>query len=45
MTYDDNIEEDENKKKRFLKDIRYDVGKGDRTSARYRTIKRIMCQR
>ena len=41
ITYD-NIEEDENKIKRFLKDIRYDVGKGDKKSARYRTIKRIM---
>ena len=29
------------KLKRFLKDIRYDVGKGDKKSARYRTIKRI----
>ena len=36
------IEEDENKIKWFLKDIRYDVGKGDKKSARYRTIKRIM---
>ena len=26
----------------FLKDIRYDLGKGDKKSARYRTIKRIM---
>ena len=42
VTYDDNIEEDENKIKRFLKDIRYDVGKRDKKSARYRTIKRIM---
>ena len=42
MTYDDNIEEDENKIIRFLKDIRYDVGKGDKKSARYRKIKRIM---
>ena len=42
VTYDDNIEEDEIKIKRFLKDIRYDVGKGDKKSARYRTIKRIM---
>ena len=41
VTYD-NIEEDENKIKRFLKDIRYDVGKGDKKSARYRTKKRIM---
>ena len=40
------VEEDENKIKRLLKDIRYDLGKGDkksaRKSARYRTIKRIM---
>ena len=36
------IEEDENKIKRFLKDIRYDLGKGDKKSARYRTINRIM---
>ena len=36
------IEEDENKVKRFLKDIRYDLGKGVKKSARYRTIKRIM---
>ena len=42
VTYDDKIEEDENKIKRFLKDIRYDLGKGDKKSARYRTIKRIM---
>ena len=41
VLYDD-IEEDENKIKRFLKDIRYDVGKRDKKSARYRTIKRIM---
>ena len=34
--------EDENKIKRFLKDIRYDLGKGDKKSARYRTIKRII---
>ena len=30
------------KLKGFLKDIRYDVGKGDKKTARYRTIKRIM---
>ena len=36
------IEEDENKIKGFLKDIRYDLGKGDKKSARYRTIKRII---
>ena len=42
VTYDDNIEEDENKIKKFLKDIRFDLGKGDKKSARYRTIERIM---
>ena len=42
VTYDDKIKEDENKIKKFLKDIRYDLGKGDKKSARYRTIKRIM---
>ena len=41
-SYDDKVEEDENKIKRFLKDIRYDLGKGDKKSARYRTIKRII---
>ena len=41
VTYDDKVEEDENKIKRFLKDIRYDLGKGYKKSARYRTIKRI----
>ena len=38
----DEIEADENIIKRFLKDIRYDVGKGDNKNARYRKIKRIM---
>ena len=33
------IVEDENKIKRFLLDIRYDLGKGDKRSSRYRTIK------
>ena len=42
VTYDDKVEEDESKIKRFLKDIRYDLGKGDKKSARYRTIKRMM---
>ena len=41
ITYD-NVEEDENKIERFLKDIGYDLVKGDKKSARYRTIKRIM---
>ena len=36
------IEEVENKIKKFLKDIRYDLGKRIKKSARYRTIKRIM---
>ena len=42
LTYDDKVEEDENKIKRLLKDIRNDLGKGDKKSARYRIIKRIM---
>ena len=42
VTYDDNIEEDENKIKRFLKDIGYDLGKGDKKSVRYRAIKGII---
>ena len=42
VRYDDNIEEDENNIKRFLLDIRYDLGKGDRKSSRYRTKKRIL---
>ena len=41
ITYD-NVEEDENKIKKFLKDIGYDLGKGDKKSARYRAIKRII---
>ena len=36
------IEEDENKIKRFLFGIGYDLGKGDKKSARYRVIKRII---
>ena len=36
------IEEDENKIKRFLLDIRYELGKGDKKSSRYGTIKRIL---
>ena len=42
LTYDDNIVKDENKIKKILKDIRFDVGKGDKKSVRYRTVKRIM---
>ena len=42
VTYDDKIEEDENKIKRFLFDIGYDIGKGDKRSSRYGTIKRIL---
>ena len=41
VIYDD-IEQDKNKIEKFLKDIRYDVGKGDKKSARHSTIKRIM---
>ena len=36
------IGEDENKIKRFLFDIGYDLGEGDKKSARYRAIKRII---
>ena len=36
------IEEDETKIKKFLRDIRYDTGKGNKKSTRYRTIKRIL---
>ena len=36
------IEEDENKIKRLLFDIGYDLGKVDKKSARYRAIKRII---
>ena len=36
------IEEDENKIKRFLFDIGYDLGKADKKSARYRAKKRII---
>ena len=42
VTYDDKVEEEENKIKRFLKDIRYNLGKVDKKSAKYRTKKRIM---
>ena len=42
VTYCGKIEENENKIKRILTYIRCDVGKGDKKSARYRTIKRIM---
>ena len=41
VTYGD-IDEDENKIKSFLFDIGYDIGKGDKRSSRYRTIKRIL---
>ena len=37
VTYGD-IEEDENKIQRFLLDIGFDIGKGDKKSSRYRTI-------
>ena len=36
------IEEDENKIKRILFHIGYDLGKGDKISARYRAKKRII---
>ena len=42
VTCDDNIQEDENKFKMFLLDIKYDIGKSDKKSSRYRTIKRIL---
>ena len=42
VTYNDKIEEDENKTKRFLFDIRYDVGKVDKKSSRHRTIRSIL---
>ena len=41
VIYDD-FEEDETILKRSLKDINYDIGKGDKRSSRYRTIKRIL---
>ena len=41
VTYCD-IHEDENKIKRFLFDIGYDLGKGEKRSSRYRTIKLIL---
>ena len=41
VIYDD-IEQVKSKIKKILKDIRYDVGKGDKKSARYSTIKSIM---
>ena len=41
LTYGD-VEVDENKIKRFQLDIRYDIGKGDKRSCRYRTIKRLL---
>ena len=36
------IEEDENQIKKFLFDIGYDLGKGDKKNARYRALKRII---
>ena len=41
VTYD-KIEEDENKKKTFSLDIGYDLGKGDKKSSRYKTVKHIL---
>ena len=42
VTYDDKIEEKENKIKRFLFDIKYDTGKSDKKSSRYGTIKSVL---
>ena len=39
---DGELEEDENKIKRFLFDIGYDLGKRDKKRARYRAIKRVI---
>ena len=36
------IEEDEKKNKTFLLDIGYDIGKGDKKSSRYKTVKHIL---
>ena len=41
VTYD-KIKEDENKNKTFLLDIGYDIGKGDKKSSRYKTVKHIL---
>ena len=41
VTYD-NIEEDENKIKRFLLEIRYDSGKDDKRRSRNRILKRTL---
>ena len=41
VTYGD-IDEDENKIKRFLFDVGFDIGKSEKRSSRYRTIKRIL---
>ena len=44
VTYGD-IDEDENKINRFLFDIGYDIGKGDKKISRYRTKKRLMTEK
>ena len=44
VTFGD-IDEDENKIKRFLFDIGCDIGKGDKKSSRYRTIEKIMTEK
>ena len=41
VTYD-NIEEDKKKTQKFLLDIGYDIGKGDKRSSRYKMIKLIL---
>ena len=44
VTYDD-IDEDQNKIKRLLFDIGYDIGKVDKKSSRNRTIKSVMMEK
>ena len=39
------IDADENKIKRFLFDVGYDIGKADKKSSRYRTIKSIVTEK
>ena len=45
VKYGDNIEEDENKIKRFLFVIRYVVGQADKKTSRDRTIKSILMRK
>ena len=42
VLYGDDIEKDETIIKKFLFDIGYDIGKCDKSSSRYRTMKRIL---